>query len=109
MTYEQGQHARLYLNNVIVGEVVVQRSEDSWAHGEFEPNLAFAQFAEAFGRWSLLMHADPHDEKLSAAAGEELSAVERELDQLRAKLHFPESDQWIQCAQVNIDGPLIEW
>ena len=109
MTLRQGQHAKLYLNNVVVGEVIVQRTEDSWAHGEFEPNPAFARFAETFGRWSLLIHADPHDEKLSNAAGDELREVERELDQLRAKLHFADSNEWVKCAQVNIDGPLIEW
>jgi hypothetical protein len=104
-----GETARLYLNNTLVGVVVVQRQEDSWAHGRFEPGPEFAQFAPLFGQWSLLMHADGEFDRLSPEAGEELRRIEFEIDGLRAKLHFAETDQWLRCAQLNIDGELIEW
>jgi hypothetical protein len=104
-----GTIAELYLDNKYVGDVVYQRSEDSWSHGEFHPHPAFAPFAELFGRWSLLMHADDTDDRRTDATRDELRKVEHEIDRLRAKLHFVEGDEWLTCAQVNIDGPLIEW
>src|SRR4051794_35793496 len=104
-----GEQAELFLNDTCVGIVCFQRSEDSWSHGNFEPNGDFAKFAPLFGRWSLLMHADGEFERQSRAAGEELRAVECEIDRLAAKLHFADTDEWVSCAQLNIDGPLIEW
>jgi hypothetical protein len=101
--------AALYLNDERVGDVVVQRTEDSWSHGTFSPGEGFAKYAPVFGRWSLLMHADGGGERLSAAASEELRRTEYEIDRLRAKLKFEEDGEWVNCAQLNIDGPLIEW
>ena len=106
---QAGAHADLYLDDKLVGNVVVQRTEDSWAHGQFKPNNAFSDFAEAFGRWSLLMHADGAGEKMSEAAGDELRQVEYEIDRMKARLFFPETEKWLKCAQINIDGELIEW
>ena len=64
---------------------------------------------ETFGRWSLLMHADGEREPLSEAAGDELRRVEYEIDAMKAKLIFPHTGATIRCAQLNIDGELIEW
>jgi hypothetical protein len=102
-------HAELYINDRRVGAVEVQRTEGSWSHGTFRPNEAFGPFAPLFGRWSLLMHADGEYERLSRAAGEELREVECEIDRLHAKLRFAESGRTVRCAQLNIDGVLIEW
>ena len=100
----------LYLNDEPVGDVVVLRTEDSWSHGTFLPGEGFSKYAPVFGRWSLLMHADAGGgERLSAAASEELRRTEYEIDRLRAKLHFRGKGEWVTCAQLNIDGPLIEW
>ena len=101
--------AQLHLNGTYVGDVTFQRREDSWAHGQFHPNPAFGSFAECFGRWSLLMHADARNERISEAASDELRRCECEIDRMNAKLHFPATDEWLNCAQLNIDGGLIEW
>jgi hypothetical protein len=103
------EHAELYLDGKFVGKVKVQRDCGSWGHGYFQPADAFAEFAPLFGRWSLLMHADVGARKLSAAASEELRTTEYELDRLEAQLHFPDTGEWRRCAQLNIDGDLIEW
>jgi hypothetical protein len=105
----RGATAILYLNDVEVGTVSVQRVGPSWTHGRFTPGPGFAAFAPLFGRWSLLMHADVGAKKLSEAASEELRRCEYEIDRTRAKLYFPESKQWQKCAQLNIDGSMIEW
>lgn len=104
-----GEKANLFLDNTLVGKVVVRRVEDSWGYGSFEPNGAFAKFAELFGRWSLLMHADIGARKLSEAASDELRATEHELDRLRARLYFPDVNRWVRCVQINIDGGVVEW
>ena len=104
-----GTTAQLYLNGKMVGAVLVQRREDSWTHGRFTPNEAFGEFAEVFGRWSLLMHADGEHERMSEAAGEELRRCEYEIDRMRAKLVLDDTGETIQCAQINIDGELVEW
>ena len=102
-------HAELFLNGKFVGWVKVQRRGSSWGHGEFVPGEAFSEFSPLFGRWSLLMHADVGAKELSAAAGEELRKVECELDRLGAELFFPDTGERRKCAQLNIDGDLIEW
>lgn len=104
----ESAQADLYLNDKRVGIVHVQRREDSWAHGRFEPDEGFGEFAPLFGQWSLLIHADGED-RLSDAAGEELRRTEYEIDRIAAKLFFPLTSTWVRCAQVNIDGGLIEW
>lgn len=87
----------------------MRRQQGSWCFGEFTPTDEFSPFAPLFGRWSLLIHADGADERLSSAASEELRETERALDQLRAKLFLAEGNKWYPLAQVNIDGSLIEW
>ena len=104
-----GARAILYLNDTEAGSVEVQRVGPSWTHGRFTPGEGFAQFAPLFGRWSLLMHADVGAERLSEAASEELRRCEYEIDRTQAKLLFPQSNQWVKCAQLNIDGSMIEW
>jgi hypothetical protein len=46
---------------------------------------------------------------LDDAAGGELRRVECTIDRLHARPHVEDSDRWVGCAQLNIDGPLIEW
>jgi hypothetical protein len=101
--------AQLYINDEPVGKVHVQRLGQSWSHGQFHPDAAFSRFAPLFSRWSMLMHAGRNYEPLSKGAGAALREAERDIDRLHAKLHIPESDEWVTCSQLNIDGPMIEW
>jgi hypothetical protein len=101
--------ATLFINDKQVGAVKVKSLADSWGFGEFVPNAAFGEFATLFGNWSLLMHADDGDKKLSEAASEELRRLEYQLDSLHASLFLDSVAEWLDLAQVNIDGPLIEW
>lgn len=101
--------ARLFINGKDVGQVVLKSLADSWGFGEFSPGEAFAEFAPVFGKWSLLMHADDGEEKLSEAASEELRAAEYAIDSLHAKLRIDAGEEWIDLSQLTIDGPLIEW
>lgn len=100
---------RLFLRNKDVGEVRSRGQADSWSFGEFEPNKDFGEFATLFGSWSLLMHAEDDDAKISEAASDELRRAESAIDALRARIYFPERDEWTECAQLNIDGKMIEW
>jgi hypothetical protein len=100
---------RLFLRKKDVGEVRARGTADSWSFGDFEPNKDFSEFATLFGSWSLLMHAEEDDAKLSEAARDELRRAERAIDSLRARIYFPESDEWIEVVQLNIDGKMIEW
>ncbi|HWE02582.1 MAG TPA: hypothetical protein VG326_09250 [Tepidisphaeraceae bacterium] len=99
----------LYLNDVEVGVVSVRGQDGSWGFGDFTPSPEFVAFASLFGQWSLLMHADEADVRLSEAASEELRYTERELDSLRAALLLENPREWHPLRQVNIDGPMIEW
>ena len=101
--------ARLFIEGKEVGEVTIKSRADSWGFGDFLPTAGFVEFAALFGNWSLLMHADDGEHRLSRAAAEELQRAERELDVLRAKLFIEQRDEWLDLSQVNIDGPLIEW
>jgi hypothetical protein len=104
-----GSQGTLYLNDEVAGAVIVRGYEASWNYGEFTPTAAFSKFAALFGEWSLLMHADGGGERLSEAAGEELRRAECAIDALRARIYFPERDETHACAQINLDGSLIEW
>ena len=104
-----GGEAKLYINADYVGDVVLQRREDSWAHGNFRAAPAFDRYAPLFRQWSIAMHADGVYEPISDAASRELRRLEIEIDRLRAMLHFVDSGTWVRCLQLNIDGPLIEW
>lgn len=99
----------LYLNGTIVGTVAVRGHDGSWGFGEFVPLPGFSTFAPVFGRWSLLMHAEDADDRLSNAASEELRETERVMDAIRAKLRLERPDEWCHIRQLNIDGTLIEW
>lgn len=101
--------ATLYINDEPVGEVAVRRTEDSWSLGLFTPAPSFAKFAPVFAEWSRIMHAGAVSAPLSRAESDNLRRVECEIDRLRARLHFPGRGEWVTCAQVNIDGRLIEW
>jgi len=102
-------HARLYLNDRDVGEVVVHGADNGWGFGQFSPNENFSQFAPVFGTWALLMHADEDQEQLSEAASEELRRAEYQMDSIHARLFMSASGQWCDLAQVNIDASMIEW
>ena len=102
--------ARLVINGKDAGRVTVRSFADSWGFGEFEPDAAFAEFAPLFGNWSLLIHADHDEDRLSPAASEELRRAELALDlRLRCKLVFDDDDEVLDLTQLNIDGPLIDW
>jgi len=101
--------ATLFINGKDVGQVLVKSVADSWGFGEFSPNEAFSEFAALFGNWSLLMHADDDEKRLSGAAAQELRAIETSLDALQYKLYVHAERNWVDLSQVNIDGPLIEW
>ncbi len=101
--------ARLFINGKDVGDVALRSFADSWGFGDFRPNAAFAPFASTFGNWSLLMHADDGEKRLSEAASEELRTAEYAIDSLRAKLLVEDNSEWVDIGQLNIDGPLIEW
>lgn len=100
---------QLYLNDQEVGTVRIGGWENSWGFGDFQPNERFSEFALIFGNWSLLMHAEDDQAKLSEAASEELRRAEYALDSLRAKMFLPETNEWRKVWQVIIDGHLIEW
>jgi hypothetical protein len=100
---------QLYINDKPVGRVLIQRIGPSWSYGQFLPSEAFVGFAPFFRRWSLLMHADGECERLSEAARASLRQAEFAIDGLDAKLHLASGDDWVNCAQLNIDGSLIEW
>lgn len=101
--------AELYLNDRKVGVVAIRGRESSFGMGDFFPNEEFAHFAPLFGRWSLLMHAEDADERLSADASDELRDVELAIDALQARLFNLQTSEWHEIGQINIDGPLIEW
>jgi hypothetical protein len=64
--------------------------------------------APVFGRWSLLMHADDDQRRLTREALIELREAENAIDQLHAALQEDERPAH-EIRQLNIDGPLIEW
>jgi len=99
----------LYLNDTDVGTVNIRGWQSSWGIGEFKPNDRFSDFAPIFGNWSLLMHADADQARLTPEAAEELRRAEYAIDALHAKLFLPETKEWRRIGQVNIDGGLIEW
>ena len=100
--------AELYLNGKRVGTVNVRGLESSWGIGDFQPDEAFSAFAPVFGQWAMLMHEDP-ERQITPAASEELSAAERAMDSIRARLFFPDRDEWRDVRQINIDADLVEW
>jgi hypothetical protein len=101
--------AQLFINGKHVGDVKLKSRAESWGFGDFAPNAAFGEFAPLFGNWSLLLHADDDERKMSEAASEELRVAERAIDSLRAKLFHHAEEKWLIITQLNIDGPLIEW
>lgn len=101
--------ARLCINGKDVGRVTVQSSADSWGFGQFEPAAGFTEFATLFGNWSLLMHADDGEDRLSSAASDELRRAEFAIDALQAQLHFDRTGDALDVGQLNIDGKLVEW
>jgi hypothetical protein len=108
-TTPRGSRAVLHLNGEPVGDVLIKGWDGSWGYGNFLPGERFSEYAPLYGLWSLLMHADEADEKLSDAASQELSRAENSLDAIKSKLFFPKNQQWVNVAQLNIDGDLLEW
>ncbi len=106
---KRGTSAMLYLDGKLVGLVDVKGFHASWGHGEFQPHEAFSPYAGVFGHWSLLMHADGEDHRLSREASRELSQAEQRLDALEARLFFIGAKEWVEVAQLTIDGNLLEW
>ena len=100
---------RLFLNDTEVGVVTVRGHSGSWTFGEFAPSPQFSAFVGVFANWSLLMHSESADRRLSAAASEKLRASEYEMDALRASLVLDDPEERHRLRQLNIDGGLIEW
>ncbi len=107
--HPRGSRAVLYLDGTCVGDVAVKGWTGSWGYGDFVPQPEFSQFAPLFGQWSLLMHAEDQAPRLSHDAVEELNRVEEVLDSLRVRLFFPESQAWVNVAQLTIENELLEW
>jgi hypothetical protein len=105
----QGSVAELRLNGKRVGTVEVRGTSDSWSWGYFSPEPAFAEFAPLFGIWSLIMHADDENHRLSRAASDELRQAEIAIDLLRGELHWPNDQRTMRAWQINIDDNLVEW
>ena len=104
-----GSQGALYVNGKRVGMVHVHRSSDSWSWGEFAAEPDFAEFAPLFGLWSLVMHADQDNIRLSRAASDELRQAEAAIDALRCRMHWPDRDEWTDIYELNVDDKLIEW
>src|SRR5438477_11507480 len=102
-------NARLYLDDQEVGRVEVKGFDYAWGFGDFVPGEGFDRYARRFGAWSRLMHADHADDRLSDADLAELRKVECAIDRLHARLFLPDRMEWRPIAELNIDGPLIEW
>lgn len=103
-----GSIARLHIDGQEVGVIVVRGSDSTWCYGTFTPGQRFAPYASLFGAWSLLMHED-EDRPLHPTAQQALNDAERKMDQLHARIHFPDQNHWQRVRQINIDGTDIEW
>ena len=101
--------ARLYLDDVEVGTILVHGFDDAWGFGDFVPDEPFMRFAPLFRRWAQLMHADDVGDPVCAETSDGLREVECAIDAVRAKLHLTAADEWRTITQLNIDGPLVEW
>jgi hypothetical protein len=101
--------AILFLNDQPVGEVQVTGGDFSWGFGRFVPSPEFAQFAPLYGTWSVLMHAEDDQSKLSRDAAAELARAEALIDSVKARLRFLNEDQHVHIAQLTIDGDRLEW
>ena len=99
---------QLFINGRHVGNVELTSTDGNWRFGHFHPHAAFADFAKHFGRWSLLMHAEDGQKRLSREAAKERRALERAIDLLHASLKF-EDGIHRDIRELNIDGTLIEW
>ena len=101
-----GAVADLYLNGATVGSVTVTGWDASWRFGRFSAGPGFEPFAPAFELWSLLMHSG---DRLDRATAADLAVVENAMDRIRARLYIPAERAWVELAQLNIDGELLEW
>jgi hypothetical protein len=101
--------AILFLNGQAVGMVDTKARDTSWYFADFSPNAAFSQYAPIYGAWSLLMHAEGDDGRLSREHAEELSRAEAMLDRIKAQLVFVEDQQRVDVAQLTIDQDQLEW
>ena len=106
--WQPGAVGSVHLNGIPVGTVTVTGWDASWGFGRFCPDGGFSQFAPAFGRWSVLMHADG-DGRLSPAASAALARAENAMDAIKARLFFETDGIWVDAFQLNIDGDLLEW
>ncbi len=104
-----GASGELRLNGKRVGTVRVSGSSASWSWGYFDAEPPFTEFAPLFGMWSLLMHVDGSDARLSRAASEELREAELKIDALKGEFYWPADQKTTRAWQVNIDGNLVEW
>ena len=101
--------ARLFLGRHDVGQIEIKGFDDSWGFGEFSPGESFGRYARHFGDWARLLHTPHPDDRLSEADKDALRKVEYEIDRMRARLFLVETNEWRPVAELNIDGPLVEW
>ena len=105
----RSHQAELFLNGVSVGRIVAHGTSDSWGYGEFTPSESFSRFAPYFGAWSLLIHEDDDQKRISREALEELRDAEVAIDSIRAELRWLDPPDRTPLLQLNIDGTMIEW
>jgi hypothetical protein len=103
-----GTIARLHIDRVDVGSVVVEGFDSPWSFGRFTPSSGFAHFANFFGQWSLLMHEDEQF-PLHKATSAALAEAERQMDALHIEIHYPEHNIQQSVRELNIDGNTAEW
>jgi hypothetical protein len=101
--------ANLFINGRLVGRVRMTGSDSAWGYGHFDPADSFGDFAPLFGAWSLLMHVDDSEPRLSNTAAEELRRAEEAIDQLRVELRWPFDGSVTRIMELNIEGHSIEW
>src|SRR3954464_5933479 len=88
-----GTRAVLHLNGTYVGDIHVKGWDTSWTYGTFTPAESFSEFATIFGRGSLLMHED-ESLPLRRDIARELRDAELHMDELRARVYFPDDGMW---------------
>jgi len=102
-------HARLFLNDVHVGDVQVHGWHDAWGFGRFTPNESFAPYAPLYQRWANLMHEADRAPRLTRALSAQLRDAEYALYKISCELQVRETRRWHTLGLLNIDGTSIEW
>lgn len=102
-------HARLFLNDVCVGDVHVHGWHDAWGFGRFTPNESFSLYAPIYQRWAQLMHEVANTPRLTRELSKKLRDAEYALYEVSCELYVPEMHRWHTLGLLNIDDTSIEW